>query len=212
MSSDYSPYRQVMPRGDIETLIRYLADKYPATFFTQPQLKRPLKKNIIADLERTNVLDDARREAAISFYTRDWNYEYVLQAGAERIDLNGQKVGTVTEQEALEATKRVRAQKQERRERLAKDAIETTRSLHAAGKISTDQLSKITAPKITTPKGGTMKPETKANALARMQVLLDNATRLMETEDAGLRSALVAAALKVLVAETTTVIAEMDEG
>src|SRR5207237_552325 len=105
------------PREEIEGFIEYLASKYPATFFLDPRQKRPLKKNIVADLERDGTLDDDARNAAVNFYTRDWNYERCLQAGVERVDLDGKKVGTVTEQEQIEARKRVEQQKAERRER-----------------------------------------------------------------------------------------------
>jgi sRNA-binding protein len=105
------------PREEIEGFIEHLATKYPAAFFLDPKQKRPLKKNITLDLERDGTLDADRREAAVGFYTRDWCYERCLQAGVKRVDLNGKPVGTVTEQEQLEARKRVEQQKAERRER-----------------------------------------------------------------------------------------------
>jgi sRNA-binding protein len=110
-------YRICLSRDQLEGLVNYLVDKYPQAFFKNQTLKRPLKKNIVLDLEKDRVLDDDRREAAIRFYTRDWNYENALVPGAKRIDLNGQEVGTVTEQEHLEAKARVVAQRRERRER-----------------------------------------------------------------------------------------------
>jgi sRNA-binding protein len=63
-------------------------------------LQASIEKNIIADLEEDDIPDNERREAAISYYTRDWNYEWKLEAGAKRIDLDGKEVGTVTETEA----------------------------------------------------------------------------------------------------------------
>ena len=93
-------YRRTFPRDDIMDFIHYLSGKYPACFFMEPSLKRPLKKNILDDLAKDNVLDADKREAAFGYYTQDWNYEYKLLAGAERIDLNGRKAGVVTEQEA----------------------------------------------------------------------------------------------------------------
>ena len=96
-------HRVTIPREQLEELIQHLATTYPKAFFVQPYLKRPLKKNILLDLERDRILDDDRREAALNFYTRDWNYEHTLQAGAKRIDLNGKEVGIVTELEEREA-------------------------------------------------------------------------------------------------------------
>ena len=140
-------YRRPLPRDHLEALVEHLAATYPKTFFTEKSLKRPLKKNILADLEKDRVLDDEQREAAVSFYTKDWNYEWTLLAGAKRINLSGEEVGVVTELEAREAQNRVRAQKEEHRRALASrhSPAEHARSLLADGKIPTDLLSKINA-------------------------------------------------------------------
>jgi sRNA-binding protein len=151
MSTDTHP--TYLQRRELEELVLYLCDKYPSTFFSSPTLKRPLKKNIIVDLERHHTLDDHKREAAVSFYTRDWYYKNTLLAGAKRVDLDGKEVGTVTELEQVEAQNRVRAKKQELREKREQDetaarmqAITTVGKLHDENKIPTDSLSKITAP------------------------------------------------------------------
>ena len=140
-------YRRALPRDHLEALVEHLAATYPKAFFTEKILKRPLKKNILVDLEKDRVLDDEQREAAVNFYTKDWNYEYVLLTGAKRINLTGEEVGVVTAIEAREAQNRVRAQKEERRRALASrhSPAEHARSLLADGKIPTDSLSKINA-------------------------------------------------------------------
>ena len=102
-------HRRALPRYELEDLISELSFSYPKCFFTDPGQKRPLKKNIIIDLEKDSMRDDEKLNAALTFYTRDWNYEYKLQAGAKRIDLDGNEVGTVTETEAREARERVKA-------------------------------------------------------------------------------------------------------
>jgi sRNA-binding protein len=81
---------RILPRETLEELVAYLAATYPKAFFTQPQLKRPLKKNVIVDLERDNILDDEKREAAVSFYQREWHYEWTLIVGA----WNGDRIRT----------------------------------------------------------------------------------------------------------------------
>jgi sRNA-binding protein len=43
----YKFYRQ-----ELEDSVQLLAEKYPKCFFTNPRLRRPLKKNIVADLEK----------------------------------------------------------------------------------------------------------------------------------------------------------------
>jgi len=138
-------YRRALPRDHLEALVEHLAATYPKAFFTDKFLKRPLKKNILVDLEKDRVLDDEQREAAVNFYTKDWNYEYVLLTGAKRINLTGEEVGVVTATEAREAQNRVRVQKEERRRALASrhSPAEIARSLLADGKIPTDSLSKI---------------------------------------------------------------------
>lgn len=208
---------RTLPREQLEELISYLAMTYPKAFFTPPQPKRPLKKNIISDLEKDRVLDDEKREAAVNFYMRDWNYERVLQVGAKRVDLGGREVGTVTELEQSEAEARVRAQKKiinERRQ--AEGPIEVTRRLHAAGKISTDMLSKITAPPLAPPivketHMAKAKPEANtADPFVTIQTLLD-ATRKALPEQPDLRRAFSIAGLRVISAECEKVAAELED-
>jgi sRNA-binding protein len=75
-----------------------------------------LKKSIIDDLQSDGFHDKDDRVAAISYYTKDWNYEWCLQAGAKRVDLEGREVGTVTQQEEREARERVQSQQRKIRE------------------------------------------------------------------------------------------------
>ena len=203
-----------IPREQIEELIQYLATTYPKTFFVQPHLKRPLKKNILLDLDKDRVLDDERREAAFNFYTRDWNYEQALQAGAKQIDLNGKEVGTVTEQEESEAKQRVLAQKRKMKEdRKLQGPIEVARLLHSAGKIPTDSLSKIPAPPRPPMAKAKLSPEPAPNGadLTRLRALWSNIeTVLAQTQDAGLQSAVTVAALKVFVASATQFIQTLE--
>ena len=148
--------KRMFPREQLEEMVKYLAETYPKTFFLPTLLKRPLKKNILVDLDHEQVLtDDAQREAAISFYTSDWDYLATVQVGAKRVDLRGHEVGTVTMQEQIDAEKRVKAKKEELKERRKAERvlgpIEVARRLHADGKIPTNSLSKITAPPIEAP-------------------------------------------------------------
>jgi hypothetical protein len=52
MSAVMTMHTRTMPREQLEQLIEYLAATYPKAFFTQQHLKRPLKKNILLDLEK----------------------------------------------------------------------------------------------------------------------------------------------------------------
>ncbi len=201
-------HNKIMPREMIEEAIAYLVATYPKTFFQLSHQKRPLKKNIISDLEKDGVLDDDKRTAAVSFYMRDWNYEDCLQAGAKRVDLDGKEVGTVTEQEAIEAQTRLRTQKAERRQIL--NPISVVRSLHANGKIPTDQLSKITAPAAM--ERISMVKATKPNGadLTKLRALWGNIESVLSIDDETLRTALVAPALKVLIVEASKVVATLE--
>src|ERR1700719_2895162 len=95
-----------LPREHLEDCVRYLAAKYPATFFEDPGMRRSLKINIVSDLQKEDV--SAEIIAGVSFYTRHFAYQRSLLAGAERVDLNGKKAGVVTEQEQLNAQKKIR--------------------------------------------------------------------------------------------------------
>jgi sRNA-binding protein len=232
-------YRKALPREHLEALIDHLAATYPKAFFKDKFLKRPLKKNILIDLERDRCLNDEQREAAVSYYTRDWNYEYALLAGAKRIDLSGEEVGTVTALEANEARERVRVQKEERRRTLASRhaPADVARSLHAAGKIPTDSLSKINVvplkasaqpqpspepnpitpadPQPTSPQPlstPTAQPLLNGVDLGRLRTLWESVDSICtNTPDEALRHALAAAALRVLVAEAQNTITELEK-
>ena len=205
-------HRRIFPREELEEMSRYLAQKYPAAFFAEPALKRPLKKNILADLERDNTLDSDKREAAVSFYTQDWNYENTLQAGAERVGLDGKRAGTVTEQEQLEAQKRIWTRKQELkgRDKALPGPIEVVRKLHSEGRVPTDSLGKISAPPtMKAPSPMKTKPRTSTTELERLRALLAKVESLSQEEDEALRTALVITTLQVLVAEATTLITSL---
>ena len=47
-------HRRVFPREQLEDFVSELAFSYPKCFVTNSRLKRPLKKNIALDLEKTN--------------------------------------------------------------------------------------------------------------------------------------------------------------
>jgi sRNA-binding protein len=161
-------YQQRVSRETLENWLDYLVRKYPACFYRDPILKRPLKKGIEQDLRDESAINV---EHVIAFYTRDWRYQATLLAGADRIDLDGKKAGTVTEQEARAATRQVADEKQKIREKRAaeqRDAIATVHKLHMNGHIATDQLRKIDAP----PRGLAPElnrwPDWKASWLARL--------------------------------------------
>ena len=100
-------------RDERDAGIKFLAEKYPKCFFEEPKLRRPLKKNIIDDLDREKVLNHEALTQVIGWYQNHYAYRYGLIAGAERIDLSGKKVGTVTPTEQEEARAWIAARKRQ---------------------------------------------------------------------------------------------------
>jgi len=189
-----------------------LAEHYPKCFFEDPKLRQPLKKNILADLQKDGA--PAAYEllsAAVAWYQSNYNYEYALQVGAKRIDLDGRAAATVTEQEAREAKERVRRRKEDMREHNEHNPIAVVRQLHARGKISTDQLSKITAPPVVKEKL-IEKPIPKAvkpnDPLTAIGNLLAATRSAYEQQPEPLRRPFLVAGLRVVIKEIEKTIKE----
>jgi sRNA-binding protein len=195
----YKPNRQ-----DCEETILMLADRYPKCFFKEPRLRRPLKHGITADMQ-SDGLPVARELmiAAVEWYQSHIGYLNSLQAGAKRVDLNGREVDTVTEQQAIAAQAKLRGIYERRR-----DVTETVSALHAAGRIPDDQLRKVDAPMIPATKAtkAALAPE-----LTRLYdaVMAANST-LTSGSDAGLRSAMAAAALGVVCDEAQRLVDDLN--
>ena len=126
-------------REESEATIRLLADRYPKCFFENPQQRKPLKKNIMVDLQNDGVsVASDLLTAALNWYTSHFGYQYTLQAGIKRVDLNGKEVGIVTELEHRAAQIKIKTDKQKRN-----DAVATLHTLHAQGRILTDHIRKF---------------------------------------------------------------------
>lgn len=135
-------------REDIEDAIEKLAEHYPKCFFVDSHLRQPLKKNIAADLEKDGApLSPELISAAINFYQNHFDYMRAIEAGAKRLDLNGKSAGTVTELEQRDAKKKYTERKQELHERNLSYSVETTKTLHKAGRVTDDALRKIETPR-----------------------------------------------------------------
>ena len=159
-----------------------------------------MKTKIVADLQKDGISEEII--AGVDFYTNHFGYQRSLQAGADRVDLNGKKCGTATEQEQLNAQKKIRGDKEELSRRT--NSISTLRFLHAAGKIPDDQLGKVTLPM----KAASSKSDP---ILARPHMLLTSAGEVFAaTEDEALRTALTLASLRLLVDEVQKIIATLE--
>ena len=188
-------------RQQIEEAIRKLADTYPKCFFEDPKLRRPLKHNILADLQKDGVpLAQDLTTTAVEFYQSNFSYQYSLHAGNKRIDLNGVEVGTVTEQEHMTARAVIKAARQKR------NATETVAALHAAGQLSDDAVKKLDAPMIPKATKAVVAPEVTKLYEA---VMAANAT-LNGPGDENLRSAMAAAALGFVCKEAQRVMGSLN--
>jgi len=199
-------------REESEEVVRKLAEPYQKCFFVDPKMRRPLKNNILADLQK-NGFPAAYDllSAGLDWYQSHFGYQYSLQAGARRIDLTGKEVSTVTEQEHASAQKKIRDDQQKLAERNSMNATRTTASLHSAGRITDDQLKKLDASPMPAV------PTTRAKAAAAPSAISPELLRLHEAllaanaaatgpGDAELRAAMGAAALGFIVKEAQRLI------
>jgi sRNA-binding protein len=186
-------------REDSEAVVHMLVDKYPKCFFEDPRLRRLLTHDIMRDLQEDGFpVASELMVAGVDWYTGHFGYQYALQAGAKRLDLDGKEVGTVTEQECLNARKRVRDDRQKLNER--NNAVITLAALHAAGRIPGDQLRKLDAPP------AMAKPKVSPELMRLHEAFVAANTTLSGTSDAGLRLAMTSAALQVVIKEAQRII------
>jgi sRNA-binding protein len=190
-------------RSESEDAIRMLAERYPKCCFEDPKMRRPLKKDILADLQREGLLAPSFR-SAVGWYQGNFGYQYMLQAGNKRIDLDGKEVDTVTEQEQRDAEKYIAERKRVQRENHSNLAIPMTTPLHKAN----DTLRRATAPHTAT-RTTTMDVD---SPLARLMALVEGVDRaLTDTADPALRAAFGLAGLKAVAAEVQAQIDRMQK-
>ena len=171
-------------RDETEAGIRLLAERYPKTFFAEPKLRRPLVKNIIAQLEQDGApMARVLIAATVEWYQSHFSYHYALQAGAKRLDLGGNAVATVTEQEAINAQNYIRLRKQEQEK-----------------KYLALNVGKVTLPTVL-PKEIPMPAAQLVDPLAHLQTLLDGVRNASREQPEALRRPLIAAGLRVVIAE-----------
>jgi sRNA-binding protein len=89
---------------DHNEVIAILARLFPKAFFVNPRMRVPLKFNIVADIEKQGCNDLLPYDVgpAVDWYMGHYGYEVMLgrSAGEWRVDLDGNQVVRVTEQEA----------------------------------------------------------------------------------------------------------------
>ena len=89
-------------------IIAALAEKFPACFSVDGQAK-PLKVGIFQDIAETLTEEDAisktRLRQALRHYTSSWRYLKSVKQGAFRVDLAGEQVAEIDQEQAEYAAK-----------------------------------------------------------------------------------------------------------
>lgn len=83
-----------------EEVLALLKQKFPKTFFDDPQLIRPLKINIHLDIRQVlgEACSNKSIERALKLYAKQPAYYNLLKLNAQRIDLDGNLCGEVTDE------------------------------------------------------------------------------------------------------------------
>ena len=95
---------------DPEALIAAFAAKWPRCFFVEEEKRRPLQLKIHFQIFGEYAWDDRDAiRAALRRYVCALRYLHALDVGAERIGLNGDPAGEVSEEEAYGAKRRLKS-------------------------------------------------------------------------------------------------------
>ena len=95
---------------DVNQVLQYLAEKFPACFSTRGEAK-PLKVGLFNDLAE-RLADDPRvsktqLRVAMRRYTNSWRYLKSIKLGIQRVDLDGEACGALTEEHVTFAQQRL---------------------------------------------------------------------------------------------------------
>jgi sRNA-binding protein len=177
---------------DHNEVIQILCDLYPKAFFGDPRQRRPLKRNIVADLSAKADKELAYFDvgAAVDWYCNHIGYDYAHQAGKERVNLDGEVIGKITVDEAREAQQRIDYKHEMMDKRKQRSPHATLAALHNGGEIPDDQMRKVTALKKAKAKDTGAKLDEAIAALTQ-------AKQLLELEEGALRTAMLQAAIGV---------------
>ncbi|WP_207063901.1 ProQ/FINO family protein [Motiliproteus sp. SC1-56] len=101
MTTANKPSQRNKNRAANQAAISQISELYPRTF--DREAVKPLKIGIQDDLVADGKLPQGKIKRALASYVRSPLYYKALQAGAVRIDLNGEAAGEVTEEQAEHA-------------------------------------------------------------------------------------------------------------
>ena len=95
-------------RISTKDIITYLTEKFPKCFSVKGQVK-PLKIGIFQDLSEKLIDDETvsktRLRQALRHYTSSWRYLKAIKVGASRVDIDGNDVAKIDEDQANYASK-----------------------------------------------------------------------------------------------------------
>jgi ProP effector len=95
-------------RTSTKEIIAYLAEKFPACFSVEGPAK-PLKVGIFQELAEQLADDETvsktRLRQALRHYTSSWRYLKAVKAGAYRVDISGENVAEIDQEQADYAAK-----------------------------------------------------------------------------------------------------------
>src|SRR5678810_14001 len=94
-----------VPRDQVNATLALLCQRFPKTFFMYQGRRKPLKIGIRDDIVAVlgNEIEPKLLHHALRHYTLNFNYLHARTLGAERIDLDGNAAGHVSEEDALSA-------------------------------------------------------------------------------------------------------------
>lgn len=121
-----------------QAAVTLMCETYPKAF--DRDNVRPLKIGIQEDILADEKVSKTKAKRALASYVRSPQYHKSLVAGADRVDLNGEPAGTVTEQEAEHAQTMLKQMRERRNERIKQQRAEQKHTGHKApGKQATDK-------------------------------------------------------------------------
>ncbi|MEH6628148.1 MAG: ProQ/FinO family protein [Motiliproteus sp.] len=119
MTTEKKPAEKSKNRAANQAAISLIAEQYPSVF--NRENVRPLKIGIQEDLVEDAKLSRGKIKRALASYVRSPLYYKSLQAGADRIDLQGEASGAVTESEAEHAKSMLKKIRDARNERITQE-------------------------------------------------------------------------------------------
>jgi sRNA-binding protein len=189
---------------DHRVVIAKLANLFPKTFFEDPRKRVPLKSNIVVDIERLGCADLIGMDvgAAVDFYMSHIGYQICLSTpGKMRVDLDGNLITRVTEQEASVAQDKTYEINQ-----IIKSRRMPNEPIDRSGELT----SRIAIVRQEAEANGRRAKQSPAELLASATRKLARATNLIESEDDEFKAGFVEKVLKETKADIDAVLARLE--